>query len=104
MTRLPIDLKDKICELFGDDDIRCEVSESLEQLWDQSVNVGVAQLARAIVFLSNGDIERFWELRRTFMGDPRDLLCAANARLEKSEYWFSEPFSEMGAPKKNFEK
>ena len=96
MTRLPADLQDKIRSLFNDEAVRFEVSKSLDQLWDGGINVGAAQLARAIVFLSNGNNERFWELRRRFMGDPRDLLCEANSHLENSKYWFSQPYSEMG--------
>ena len=96
MTRLPVDLQNKIDELFSDDDIRQSISASLDELWDRSINVGTAQLARAIVFLSEGDQDKFLELRGNFMGDPRDLLVAANARLENSKYWFSEPFSKMG--------
>ena len=81
MKRLPVDLQDKIRSLFTDDTVRDEVSESLDQLWDQAINVGAAQLARAIVFLSDGDSKRFWELRSTFMGDLRDMLCEANSRF-----------------------
>lgn len=103
MSRLPTDLQEKVRELFSDANIRGELFESLEQLWDERINVGAAQLARAIVFLSDGDIEQFRELRRTFMGDPRDVLMTANSRLQKSEYWFSEPFSEMGPLKADLE-
>lgn len=101
MSRLPEDLKIRIGELFSDEETREAVSKSLDRLWDGGINVGAAQLARAIVFLANGDIERFQELRRTFLGDPRDLLCEANSMLENSDYWFSEPFSEMGPLKSN---
>ncbi len=96
MTRLPKDLQDRIEVAFVDEETRRAVSTSLDKLWDGGINVGAAQLARAIVFLADGDVDKFWELRSRFMGDPRDLLCAANARLVNNEYWFSEPFSEMG--------
>ena len=94
---LPEDLACKIVESFSDPEIQREVTESLEKLGQ--INVGQNQLRRAIVFLSDGDYKRFKELRRTFMGDPRDLLRAANERLVIGDYWFSEPFDKMGPVK-----
>lgn len=96
MQRLPNDLQQRIREQYSDEKEREIIVESLGKLWDGGINVGAAQLSRAIVFLANGDIEEFWKLRNTFLGDPRDLLCKANAHLENSEYWFSQPYSEMG--------
>ena len=96
MTNLPDDLLAKIDELFDRDRDRDQVRNSLETLWDGGLNVGPEQLARAIVFLSDGDFERFQKLRSSFMGDPRDLLAHANSKLQNSDYWFSSPFSEMG--------
>lgn len=102
MTRLPVDLQTKIRELFSEDD-RQDVSESLDKLWDGGINVGAAQLARAIVFLSDGNQDRFWKLRRRFMEDPRDLLVEANSKLQNRKHWFSEPYSEMGPLKEDLD-
>ena len=96
MKKLPSDLLAKIDELFADSQDRELVRNSLETLWDGGINVGAPQLARAIVFISNGDIARFHKLRASLMGDPRDLLVHANSMLQNSDYWFSEPFSAMG--------
>ena len=70
MTRLPPDLLGRIQDQFVDDDTRRAVSISLARLWDGGINVGAAQLARAIVFLADGDADKFWELRSRFMGIP----------------------------------
>ena len=96
MTNLPDDLLAKIDELFENNRDRSLIRSSLETLWDGGINVGPAQLARALVFISNGDIERFNNLRASFMGDPRDLLVHANSMLQNRDYWFSKSFSEMG--------
>ena len=96
MTNLPPDLLTRIDDLFADPANRRMVCASLEKLWNGGINVGPAQLSRAIVFLSNGDMSQFSELRSRFMGDPRDLLSHANSFLVNTDYWFSEPFSQMG--------
>ena len=96
MLRLPADLQERISEQYCDEETRLAMSNSLDKLWDGGINVGAPQLARAIIFLANGDLEKFWKLRNTFLGDPRDLLCEANAHLIHSEYWFTQPLSEMG--------
>ena len=96
MLRLPADLQERISKQYRDEEIRLAISNSLDKLWDGGINVGAPQLDRAIIFLANGDLEKFWKLRNTFLGDPRDLLCEANARLINSGYWFTQPFSEMG--------
>lgn len=96
MTILPTDLSQKIHEQFSSKPTCKELSDSLEKLWDENINVGAEQLARAIIFLADGNYDLFWELRRTFLGDPRDLLCEANSKLQNSGYWFSKPYSEMG--------
>ncbi len=96
MSHLPEDLLARIDADFADLETRKQIIESLEKLWNGGINVGPGQLARAIVFLADGDFDEFKTLRKTFCGDPRDLLLAANRRLQNQEYWFSAPFSEMG--------
>ena len=91
---LPQDLTYRILETFNDPDIQAKVIQSLEKLGQ--VNVGKNQLRRAIVFLADGDYEYLNELRSSFMGDPRDLLVTANRKLANRDYWFSEPFDQMG--------
>lgn len=96
---LPDDLIARVDQDFIDPDVRQEVKVSLEELWSKALNVGAEQLARAIVFLAEGDLEEFQTLSRTFCGDPRDLLVKANRRQQNVDYWFSTPFSEMGPVK-----
>lgn len=96
MSRLPPDLVARIERDFAREDLRIAIDASLDSLWDGGINVGAAQLARAIVFLADGDMERFEELRADFCGDPRDLLMNANSKLVNRRYWFSEPFDQMG--------
>ena len=97
MSELPEDIRCRIIETFSEPEIQLKVTESLENL--RQINVGQDQLRRAIVFLADGDYERFKELRRSFLGDPRDSLCEANRRLVNRDYWFSTPFDDMGPVK-----
>ena len=94
MSKLPKDIVQRIEDTFADPEIQLKVIESLEAL--PQINVGQNQLRRGIVFLADGDYELFLKLRRSFLGDPRDLLVEANSRLENQDYWFGSPFEEMG--------
>ena len=96
MTESPDDLIDMIDRSHPDESDRRFVADSLRRLWGGGINVGAEQLARAIVFLANGDLMRFKQLRQSFMGDPRDLLIHANSRSQNRDYWFSKPYWEMG--------
>ena len=97
-SELPKDLVHMIKKTFCEPEVRVKVTESLEKIGQ--TNVGKNQLRRAIVFLAAGDYERFLELRRSFMGDPRDLLMAANRKLVNRDYWFTTPFDQMGPVRK----
>jgi len=95
---LPEDLLLKIQQTFPDPEIQLKVIKSMEEL--HQINVGRNQLRRGIVFLANGDYDRFRMLRGTYLGDPRDLLVKANSMLENKDYWFGTSFDDMG-PLKN---
>ena len=85
MSNLPNDLIQKIDADFADADVRASVKASLDSLWDRSLNVGPEELSRAIVFLVEGNYDEFQEVRKTFYGDPRDVLLAASKKARRSD-------------------
>ena len=94
MGTLPQDIEARILADFPDETTRDSVQESLERLQDETLNVGPLQLTRAILVLADGDYSEFLELRRTFRGDPRDVLMEAKAVLRDPGRWFTEPFED----------
>ena len=94
MGRLPQDIVARIRADFPVKATRASVEASLERLQDETLNVGPLQLARAILVIADGDYSEFLELRRTFRGDPRDVLMEANAVRGDRRYWFTEPFED----------
>ena len=93
MNDLPEDITQRVLADFECPIEQEKVLNSLVEL--QQLNVGRNQLRRAIVFLARGDYEKFMELRKSFLGDPRDLLCEANRSSGDPDYWFSVPFDRM---------
>jgi len=60
-------------------------------LSDTILNVGAVQLARGILIISNGDVDKVLEIfDSTFYGDPRDLLVTANEMSKSSHYGLNE--------------
>ena len=92
-NELPKDLTKRIYEDFESPLEQEKVILSLVEL--KQINVGRDQLRRGIVFLADGDYEEFKKLRKSFRGDPRQLLIEANRKAGDPDYWFSRPFSEM---------
>ena len=90
---LPQDLTKRILADFKSASEQEEVIRSLVELGQ--LNVGRDQLRRGIVYLADGDYEEFKKLRKSFLGDPRDLLVKANRKTGDPDYWFSRPFEEM---------
>ena len=95
---LPVDLTKRIREDFESPIEQEKVIRSLVKL--EQINVGRDQLRRGIVFLADGDYKEFEKLRKSFCGDPRNLLVKANRKSGDPEYWFSRPFEEMQEAKK----
>ena len=100
MSLLPNDVIARIEYEYTDEEVRAAVRKSCEDLMTETLNVGHAQLVRAILFLANGHHETFLEVRRRFYGDPRDVLLYAKLFLDDRKYGFVRPFDQMGPLKK----
>jgi len=95
---IPEDIVESVHERLQDPTDRRLVSESLHKLRRGGLNVGPEQLARASVFLSDGDRARFSEVRASFLGDPRDVLVHAHERYADTASWFDKPLGANDRP------
>ncbi|RZJ75966.1 MAG: hypothetical protein EOO45_03950 [Flavobacterium sp.] len=91
---LPPDIHEKIKKMYSPSD-QAEVESFLISLWSIPLNVGPAQLARAILCLSAGDMLEIRRIKESgFYGDPRDLIVRASAKADNTgeSKYFTEPF------------
>ena len=95
---MPDDIVEAVTERFINETDQHIVLHSLHKLWLGGLNVPPAQLARAIIFLADGDLARFSALRAHFLGDPRDLLIHANRRFSGTDFWFNRPLNSSDRP------
>ncbi len=70
-----------------------EVATLLGDLAHKPLNVGHAQLCRSILVLADGNVERVRMLCRGLMGDPRDVIMAAEHEAGDPGHFFIHPFS-----------
>lgn len=91
---LPQDITNKINTLFTLEANRLQATQLLEALWTESLTVGPAQLARSILILSNGDLQKLRELKKSYRGDPRDIIMEAEGVLGNPGHYFIEPFED----------
>ena len=90
---IPDDIKGKVREIFPDEADQDYILQQLGTLWRMPLNVGPAQLARAILVLSGSSRSRFDALfDGDFMGDPRDLLVSAEEKSGNPGHYGSAPF------------
>jgi hypothetical protein len=94
MTTLPPDIENKINKLFSNETDRIQAKELMGSLWTETLNVGSAQLARSILVLSNGNLDKIIEIKKDYYGDPRDVIMMAEGRLGNPGHYFNEPFKE----------
>lgn len=94
MAKLPPDIEKKINKLFSSEKDRVKASELILSLWAEPLNVGPAQLARAILTISNGDLDKIIEIKKDYYGDPRDVLMIAESRLGNPGHYFIQPFKD----------
>ena len=74
--------------------------EKLQSLWSTPSNVGPEQLARSILILCEGSLEKMEALfANTFGGDPRDLIVAAMNKSRNSAHWGLAQFAKPMAQK-----
>ena len=79
MDQLPIDIVKKVRSDFQGEDQRV-VFEEFSEISNETLNVGLVQLLRAILVLSRGDILKLLEFReKRYRGDPRDVISMANS-------------------------
>lgn len=69
-----------------------EVIAFLNSLYAKTLNVGSDQLARAIVYLLQGDIEQIGKFLK-MNDDPRDIVMKAEQKAGNPGHYFLEPFT-----------
>lgn len=90
---LPIDIKNRLDKLFPVASDRQEVERLLLSLWATSLNVGEEQLARSILVLSDGNVSEVQNIFNSgFMGDPREVIMSAEAKVDNPGHYFIDPF------------
>ena len=95
MTTLPIDIERKTDQLFIDLKDNQEVKKLIQRLWTTTLNVGEDQLARSILTISGGDIQKLKDFIKDFYGDPRDVIMAAERQLGNPGHYFIPTFDEI---------
>jgi hypothetical protein len=75
MATLPTDIDKKIDQLFRNKTHRKKAKRLILSLWQTSLNVGPAQLARSILTISEGELSKIQEIfSLNFYDDPRDVI------------------------------
>ncbi|MES2287822.1 MAG: hypothetical protein V4547_19195 [Bacteroidota bacterium] len=100
MTTLPIDIERKTNQLFIDVKDIQEVKKLLLSLWTTTLNVGEDQLARSILTISGGDVQKLKDVFKDFYGDPRDVIMTAERLLGNPGHYFIPTFDEIEMPTK----
>ena len=96
MTKLPADIENKIEHLFTSTEEKAEVKKLLITLWQKSLNVGPDQLARSILFLSEGKLDKLKAVfEKDFYGDPRDVIMMAEEKAGSPKHYFIPPFDKI---------
>lgn len=96
MTILPIDIENKINKLFSSLSDRQIAKKLILDLWTMPLNVGVDQLARSILTISEGQITKIRSIiEQHFYGDPRDVIMMAEKQLGNPGHYFIQTFDEI---------
>lgn len=99
MLPIPRDIIETTNRLFNNAEDAYEAHTLLATLWTRGLNVGPAQLARSILYLSGGDITKLRQIFELhFYGDPRDVIMDAESKAGNPGHYFIPPFDEMGKP------
>ena len=91
---LPADITRRIAKDYADAHERLSVTRAIAGLWSTSLNVGCEQLARIILYLAEGRVSEAKNLCTHLMGDPRDVIQAAEDKAGNPGHYFGEPFEE----------
>jgi hypothetical protein len=90
---IPVDIKKRIEKLFISPADRQKVERLLLSLWTTQLNVGEEQLARSILVLSDGLVSKVSGIFKSdFLGDPRDVIMAAEKKAGNPGHYFIDPF------------
>ena len=92
--QLPGDIENKIDQEYPARPQNARAKELITGLWSDSLNVGPDQLARAMLVLADGDLERLATLKKDYMGDPRDVIMNAEAKAGFPGHYFTDPFKD----------
>jgi len=96
MVKIDKDIKDKINQLFEDESDKNEIEKIYSELRNIDINVGVDQIFRCLLVLSDGDIEIIKNIiRKDFYGDPRDIIMLGEKKLGYPGHYFLKPFDEF---------
>ena len=82
MPEPPVDVRARIHSDFASVDEQRQVIALLGTLWDRPLNVGPAQLCRSILVLAEGNVQEVRKLCTGFLGDPRDVIMAAERKAD----------------------
>lgn len=84
---LPEDIVKEINHQFPSKRDNKEVVEILSSILRKDINVGEEQLARGILIIADGDLDKIKQIfSSNFYGDPRDLLMEAHSISSESHY------------------
>jgi hypothetical protein len=93
MEKLPLDIINKIETDYQTIELQKYVTEKLLTIFSKNINVGIEQLIRCILIISNGNINEFNKIfESNFYGDPRDLLMTANETTNNKINYGLKPF------------
>ena len=101
MVDLPKDIENKIDRIFAVTE-RAEIKRLLLDLWSRNLNVGADQLARSILYLSDGNLDKLRTIfEKEFYGDPRDVIMMAEEKAGNPKHYFIISFDEIDRKVKN---
>ena len=96
MKTVPKDIIKKIDSLFHDSDVNHEIKNLINSLWSADLNVGADQLARSILVLSDGNVQKIEDIfLHDFYGDPRDVIINAEKKIGNPGHFFTDSFDEI---------
>lgn len=86
---LPLDVVERICATFQPHEA-AQVIQILDD-WDDYL----LQYPRSIVYLANGDFQKFKEFDEMGRKDPRDVISTAEGAAGNYGHWFALTFPEI---------
>lgn len=90
-SKVPVDILNKIDSLFSNQN--SEAKSIVERIFKHQWGVGQAQLARSLVYISNGDILKLKELEEDC--EPRDIIMLAEKLAGNQGHFFIPTFDSI---------